>query len=91
MAEDTNADFELIFHPHGTVSLIDCEDDSLVWSSDADDEFTEQFNGDDFFDADRDSERIIAYLESEDYVNGEEDVIDIIEETSEAPNNSDHS
>lgn len=46
--EQTPADFELIFDETGRVQLKDAEG-NLLWSSDDDDDFAEEFDGD-FFD-----------------------------------------
>jgi hypothetical protein len=74
--QDREADFELLFHPQGTVELLDAEGES-VWCSDADDDFADEFEGD-FFDGE-DAEEILEYLDDNGYVDLDEDDIDITE------------
>lgn len=58
---------ELIFMPEG-VELVDTDDgDTVVWASDDDDDFREEFP-DEVLSADDDGERIIAYLVEADIV-----------------------
>lgn len=70
-------DFELVFKADGTVELRN-KRNRLVWSSDADDDFLDEF-GEELFDADEDSDEIIDYLEEKKLVNGSTDEIDIVE------------
>ena len=49
----------LLFTAHGTVQLLD-DDDNVLWSSDDDDEFTDEF-GDEFLE-EEDTEEILAFL-----------------------------
>lgn len=84
--QDKDADFELIFHPQGTVELLDSEGDS-AWTSDADDDFADEFEGD-FFD-DSDADEILEYLDDQGYVDLDEDDIDIIENDLEDESDDD--
>ena len=70
------ADFTLTYHAEGSVTLSNARD-QLVWSSDADEEFAEQFEGD-FFD-DEDTDEILDYLDTNGYIDLDEDEIDVIE------------
>lgn len=72
---DTDADYELIFDETGRVQLKD-HTGRLVWSSDNDDDFAEEFD-DDFFDGDQ-SDDIIDYLIEQGHLEGDEE-IDIVE------------
>lgn len=88
---DPPPDFELILHPHGAVSLIDKnDDDRLVWSSDNDEDFTEEFEGQEFF-GDDDADEILDYLDSQEYVNLDEDEVDVVEEALDEDYDSDES
>lgn len=69
------ADFELVFDETGHAELKD-SDGARVWSSDSDDEFSEEFD-EDFFDGD-DADEIIDYLIEQGHV-GNDDEIDIVE------------
>lgn len=74
--EEEAADFELVFTASGTVELIDCQTDETVWCSVDDDDFQEEFES--FLDGE-DSDDVIGYLHDNEYVNEDEDLIDIIE------------
>lgn len=55
-----HAEYELVFDPEGSVTLLDSEHE-LVWASDSDDDFADDFEGD-LFTGD-DAEEILEYLE----------------------------
>lgn len=74
-------DFELVFTPHGSVQLIDMNEDKQVWSSDNDQDFAEEFDGD-FFDA-KDAEEILEWLEEQDLIDLDDAEIDIVEEDAD--------
>lgn len=74
--EHIKPDYELLFHPEGTVELFD-RDENSIWQSDADDDFADQFEGD-FFDGE-DADEILDYLNEIGKVDLDEDEIDIIE------------
>ncbi len=74
--EDSPADFTLTYQSHGAVDLRDING-KLVWSSDADEDFAESFEGD-FFDDD-DTDEILDYLAEQGYLDSETDEIDIVE------------
>lgn len=74
---DVPADFELVFSSTGSVSLVDCDNDRIIWSSDNDQEFAENFDGD-FFDASNAGE-IIDYLEEQELID-ESAILDLVEE-----------
>lgn len=69
-------DFTLLFRADGTVELLDSSNNT-VWSSDEDDDFTEEF-GDDMFSDEEDSEDILAYLEEIGKIDSD-DEIDVVE------------
>lgn len=77
---EISAEFELVFSATGSVSLIDISDSataSLIWSSDDDQDFAEEFDGD-FFDA-KDAEEIIEYLEDAELIDADS-ILDLVEE-----------
>jgi hypothetical protein len=83
------AEFELLFSAIGSVSLIEIDGDEEVtlWSSDDDEDFAEEFDGD-FFDA-TDADEIIEYLEEIGLVEDDSE-IDIVEEDAKPnPDDSD--
>lgn len=81
-SENHVPDFELIFSASGSVELVEVDKHTeiLLWSSDEDEDFAEEF-GDDFFDGE-DAEEIIEYLIDNEYVD-ENSAIDILEEDLE--------
>lgn len=72
------SDFTLLFKADGTVELLNDKQQS-VWTSDNDEEFMEEFDGETFFSDENDSEDIIAYLHEQGIVDAEEHDIDIVE------------
>ncbi len=75
--KDIPAEFELVFSATGSVTLVECDDDTVLWSSDDDQEFAEAFDGD-FFDA-SDAEEIIGWLEELELID-EDSILDLVEE-----------
>lgn len=75
--EPNPPDFELVFHPQGSVELFDA-DGTSVWQSDADDDFADEFEGD-FFSADDDGDEILDYLDELGKIDLDNDDIDVIE------------
>lgn len=73
----SKADFELTFFADGHVELTN-DADELVWSSDDDDEFINEF-GREFFSDEEDSDDILDYLEECGHVDLENHDIDCIE------------
>lgn len=69
---------ELVFTPHGTVSLLN-EDETVLWSSDEDPDFSEVCP-EEFLEDPRDTDTIIDYLIEQEFLS-DEDEIDITEET----------
>jgi len=74
------ADFELVFSAIGAVHLFDTVAQRTVWSSDDDEEFAEEFDGD-FFDG-NDEDEILEYLAEKEFVDDDTE-IDIIEEDAD--------
>jgi len=72
------ADFTLLFKADGSVELLDRHQET-VWSSDNDDRFSEEFDGETFFSDDDDSEDIIDYLDEIGLLDASTDQIDIVE------------
>lgn len=72
------ADFTLLFKADGTVELLN-QKEKLVWSSDSDDNFIEEFDGETFFNDEEDSDDILNYLDEIEMINISEDEIDIVE------------
>lgn len=70
-----HAYYDLVFSEHGTVTLE--HDNEKIWSSDTDEDFMEEFDGDTFFDGE-DADDIIDYLMDIELLT-EEDEIDIVE------------
>lgn len=75
--DELPADFTLVYRSHGTVELHDA-DNKLAWSSDADEEFAEEFEGD-FFSDEEDTDEILDYLNEQGLIDLDDDEIDIIE------------
>lgn len=75
-AKELKADFELIFSSVGSVTLVDCDNREVLWASDDDQDFAEEFDGD-FFDG-TDAEEIIEYLEENELID-EDSILDLIE------------
>ena len=73
----TDYDFVLTFQADGHVELAD-SDEELIWSSDDDEEFLDEF-GRELFNDEDDSENILDYLDEQGLLNVEEDEIDIVE------------
>lgn len=88
MTKKETADFTLLFKADGTVELLDARNHT-VWSSDNDDEFTEEF-GNDMFSDEEDSEDILDYLNEHDFVNVDTDEIDIVENDLADESNDDN-
>lgn len=77
VSEESAPDFELVFKADGSVELRDSAK-TVVWSSDSDDDFAEEFDGDFFSDED-DSDDILDYLDEQGHIDLESDEIDIVE------------
>lgn len=75
---DSPADFTLLFKADGAVELRNHKE-KLVWSSDSDDNFIEEFGGETFFSDEEDSDDILNYLDEIAMINISEDEIDIVE------------
>jgi len=75
----------LLFHKDGTVELLDRDiesgDESRIWSSDADDDFREEFP-DESLDPD-DSEKVLEYLQDEDFLDSDELAAVVVESESD--------
>lgn len=74
--ETPDFDWELVFKADGTVELRNPER-VVIWASDADDDFAEEFEGDFFGESDADE--ILDYLDVQGFVDIENDEIDIVE------------
>lgn len=78
MTTESTADFTLLFKADGAVELLD-RDNETVWSSDNDDEFTEEFDGVTVFSDEDDSDDILDYLSDLELIDLAKDEIDIVE------------
>ncbi len=83
--DELPADFTLIYRSHGTVELHDAEE-NLVWSSDSDEDFADEFEGD-FFSDEEDTDEILDYLDAAGFIDLDEDEIDIVENDLEDESN----
>lgn len=71
-------DFTLLFKADGTVELLDRKN-TTIWTSDNDDDFGEEFDGETFFSDDEDSDDILDYLDELELIDLAHDEIDIVE------------
>ena len=62
---------ELGFTPEGTAELIDAESDDVLWSSDDDDDFRDDFN-DELLTVEKDGESVVEWLVENDVISEEE-------------------
>lgn len=74
----SSADFTLLFKADGSVELLDRKN-TTIWTSDNDDAFAEEFDGETFFSDDEDSDDILDYLDELELIDLANDEIDIVE------------